>query len=121
LIDRITILQIKSQHLSGTALVNVATQLSAPELTLARLNLSTHPELLRQLKDVNASLWDIENEIREKERAKDFGDSFVRLARSVYQQHDRRAAIKQRAKIPCSHRQFCLPPSTWDTGPAPPA
>lgn len=95
LIDRITILQIKSQHLSGTALENVATQLSALELTLARVNLSIHPELLRQLKDVNANLWDIENEIREKERAQDFGDSFVRLARSVYHQNDRRAALKK--------------------------
>ena len=101
--------------------MNVATQLSTLESTLARLNLSTHPELLRQLKDVNASLWDIENEIREKERAEDFGDSFVRLARSVYQQHDRRAAIKQRAKIAVLAQAILLPPSTWDTGPAPPA
>ena len=95
LIDRITILQIKSRHLSGTALENVVNQLRALEATLDGLNLGIHPELVQQLKAVNAGLWNIENEIREKERSQDFGDAFIRLARSVYQQNDRRAVIKK--------------------------
>ena len=96
LIDRITILQIKSQYLLGPALENVANQLRALEATLDSLNLSIHPEMVQQLKDVNARLWDIENEIRQKERDQDFGDAFIHLARSVYQQNDRRAAMKKK-------------------------
>ena len=109
LIDRITILQIKSHHLSGPALENVANQLRALEATLDGLNLGIHPELVQQLKAVNAGLWDIENEIREKERSQDFGDAFIRLARSVYQQNDRRAVIKMApqqnlwVQTACSH------------------
>ena len=95
LIDRITILQIKAQHLSGDALENVAKQLRALEATLDSLDLDIHPELVQGLKDINARLWNIENEIRQKERAQDFGDAFIRLARSVYQQNDTRAAIKK--------------------------
>ena len=40
-------------------------------------------------------LWDIEDAIREKERAKTFDQEFIEIARSVYMQNDRRAAIKR--------------------------
>ena len=52
--------------------------------------------LTAELRSVNEALWDIEDEIRDCERAGDFGPQFVELARSVYQQNDRRAAIKRR-------------------------
>jgi hypothetical protein len=45
---------------------------------------------------VNDALWDIEDQIRDCERAGDFGQQFIELARSVYHQNDRRAAIKRR-------------------------
>ena len=51
---------------------------------------------LTQLRSVNDALWDIEDQIRDCERADDFGQRFIDLARSVYQQNDRRAAIKRR-------------------------
>jgi hypothetical protein len=51
-------------------------------------------ERLAELKAVNESLWDIENEIRECEKRQDFGSRFIALARAVYQTNDRRAAIK---------------------------
>ena len=95
LIDKITILQIKTQHLQDTALKHVITELNALECTLNNLNLSINPKLIQQLKEINQDLWNIEDDIREQERQQNFGDTFIQLARSVYKQNDRRSAIKK--------------------------
>ena len=95
LIDKITILQIKSQHLQGIALVNVKKELEAVETTLNNLQLNIDTTLIQHLKEVNQDLWQIEDAIRDQERQKNFGETFIKLARSVYQQNDRRAAIKK--------------------------
>ena len=95
LIDKITILQIKTNHLQGAALKHVTTELNALESTLKNLNLNVDPKLIQQLKEVNQNLWNIEDDIREQERQKNFGDTFIQLARSVYKQNDRRSAIKK--------------------------
>ena len=95
LIDKITILQIKTQQLQDTALKHVITELNALECTLNNLNLSINPKLIEQLKEVNQILWNIEDDIREQERQQNFGDTFIQLARSVYKQNDRRSAIKK--------------------------
>ena len=95
LIDKITILQIKTQHLQGTALENVKKELEALETTLNDLQLNIDPTLIQRLKEVNQDLWQIEDDIRDQERQKSFGETFIRLARSVYQQNDRRSAIKK--------------------------
>ena len=52
-------------------------------------------ELTAALKATNLELWHIEDDIRERERTKDFGPEFIALARSVYQTNDRRAALKR--------------------------
>ena len=95
LIDKITILQIKTQHLQDVALENVNKELVALENTLNSLQLNIDPSLIQRLKEVNQDLWQIEDEIRDQERQKNFGETFIRLARSVYQQNDRRAAFKK--------------------------
>lgn len=95
LIDKITILEIKTQHLQGNALENVQKELAALQGTLDALDLQVDPTLIQRLKEVNAALWQIEDAIRDQERQKSFGETFIRLARSVYQQNDRRAAIKK--------------------------
>ena len=95
LIDKITILQIKTQHLQGTALENVKKELGALESTLNNLKLNIDPTLIQRLKEVNQDLWQIEDDIRDQERQNNFGATFIELARSVYQQNDRRAAIKK--------------------------
>ena len=48
---------------------------------------------------VNERLWTIEDDIRDKERAKAFDEEFVRLARAVYIENDERAAIKRRLNV----------------------
>ena len=98
LLDKIAILQIKSERMSDPAkLANVRHELSA----LERIWLA-HPaavkdiaELRARLKAVNERLWVIEDEIRLKEKAQAFDDEFIRLARSVYVQNDERARIKK--------------------------
>lgn len=100
LIDKITILQIKSQHLQGNTLENVKKQLEALETTLNNLQLNIEPALIRHLKKVNLDLWQIEDAIRDQERQKNFGETFIYLARSIYQKNDQRAAIKKRSIMP---------------------
>ena len=95
LIDKITILQIKTNHFQGNALENVRKELTALQETLHGLDLQVNPELIQHLMDTNQDLWQIEDDIRDQERQQNFGETFVRLARSVYQLNDRRAAIKK--------------------------
>lgn len=99
LVDKITILQLKRQHLQGTSLLNVEAELAALQTTLEGLDVVVDPILVGRLKEVNADLWQIEDDLRRKERNQDFGESFIRLARSVYQQNDRRAAIKKEINL----------------------
>ena len=98
LLDKISILQIKSERIRDEAkLANVRHELSALERSWM-----AHPaasgEILRlraDLKAVNERLWVIEDDIRIKERAQAFDTDFVRLARSVYFENDERARIKR--------------------------
>ena len=99
LIDKITILQIKSQNFQGLPLQNVKIELAALETTLNNLGLDIEPKLIQNLKDVNQSLWNIEDDIRDQERKKVFDDTFIQLARSVYQKNDLRAAIKKEINV----------------------
>jgi Family of unknown function (DUF6165) len=100
LIDKITILEIKVAQLlaSPEKLANVRVELAA--LAAARdAALPPSPELAQlvaALKSVNATLWRVEDEIRDCERGGDFGPRFVALARSVYRTNDERAALKRR-------------------------
>lgn len=95
LVDKITILQIKAQYLEGANLNNVKKELEVLEDVLDKLNLVIEPTLTRLLKEVNSELWEIENAIREHEQQKRFDKDFIQLARSVYLQNDKRAAIKK--------------------------
>ena len=99
LIDKITILQIKTSHLHGAALKNVNKELDALESTLNNLNIKIDTNIIQRLKEVNQDLWQTEDDIRDQERNKNFGETFIRLARAVYQQNDRRSAIKKEINI----------------------
>ena len=99
LIDKITILEIKDGRFEDPAkLANVRRELES--LVAARdAALSPSPELTdltARLKAVNERLWQIEDDIRDCERAKEFEARFVELARAVYMNNDERAALKRR-------------------------
>jgi hypothetical protein len=102
LLDKVTILRIKSQRMSDPAkLQNVRLELAALEETwraspYSRADVGADIEALQR---VNERLWAIEDDIRDKERAQDFGADFVRLARAVYFENDERAAIKRRINL----------------------
>ena len=98
LLDKIAILQIKSERMNDPAkLANVRNELSALEKTwMAHPAASTDIVRLRaDLKAVNERLWDIEDDIRIKEKAQAFDEGFIKLARSVYFQNDERARLKR--------------------------
>ena len=99
LIDKITILRIKQQHLQGQALHHVDRELGALEGRLHASGIVIRPELVEELERINRRLWRIEDEIRDQERQRDFGDRFIELARSVYRTNDRRAAIKKEINL----------------------
>lgn len=98
LLDKVTILQIKSERMSDAAKVtNVLRELHALQRTW-----NEHPasnidvsELMNQLKAVNERLWVIEDDIRIFEKKQQFDNAFIELARSVYFENDERARIKR--------------------------
>jgi hypothetical protein len=98
LIDKITILRVKAARIDAAKLANVKKELGLLEAVAARdLNQVAGLDILAaELEAVNAALWDIEEGKRDCERRKDFGPAFVELARKVYIENDRRAAIKRR-------------------------
>jgi hypothetical protein len=99
LLDKITILRIKSQRMTDPAkLANVRLELRALEATwgaseYARMDVAAD---VAALLAVNERLWVIEDDIRDKERAQAFDAEFIRLARAVYFENDERAVIKRR-------------------------
>lgn len=102
LVDKITILEIKQERIQDEA------KRAAIERELVSL-LKTQEDTLppsrelrvfaSELRIVNEQLWDIEDEIRDCERAGDFGPRFIELARSVYITNDRRAKIKRQINL----------------------
>jgi hypothetical protein len=98
LLDKIAILQIKSERMNDEAkLANVRNELSALETTWMAHPAAGHNivDLRAQLKAVNERLWVIEDDIRIKEKAQAFDAEFIKLARSVYFENDERARIKK--------------------------
>lgn len=98
LIDKITILEIKAERIQDAVKVeNVRIELA----TLAKArDAAMKPsrqltELTAQLRRINEQLWEIEDDIRDCERSKNFGPRFIELARSVYKSNDQRAALKR--------------------------
>jgi hypothetical protein len=102
LIDKITILEIKSTRITDVArLANVR-----HELALLNEIRNCHwpaddalHRLSAELRVVNEGLWNIEDEIRACEKESAFGSKFVALARSVYMENDKRSALKREINL----------------------
>jgi len=97
LVDKITILQIKSDRMQDEQkLANVRKELLLLSDKLGdKAEIADVKRLTGELYAVNAALWDIEDDIRDCENAGDFGEKFISLARSVYITNDKRADLKR--------------------------
>lgn len=92
LIDKITILEIKSLFSDSEYIQKELEELDQIKSTITQYTLEYEIEL----KKVNQKLWKIEDRIREKEKLQEFDGEFIELARSVYINNDIRAEIKRR-------------------------
>ena len=102
LLDKITILEIKADRITDTEkLQNVETelQLLTEVWNQSLADNNTVKQLKRELKTTNICLWDIEDQIRNKEARKEFDQEFIELARSVYLQNDKRAEVKKQINV----------------------
>jgi hypothetical protein len=98
LLDKLTILEIKAARITDAEkLAHVKHELDILNKLWveAELDSPTVCRLKAALKEVNESLWAIEDDIRSLESQGDFGDGFIALARSVYFTNDQRATIKR--------------------------
>ena len=99
LVDKVTILEIKSEKIADAGKrANIGRELAALAGVLAPLLAATPAlaPLKAELRTINEALWQIEDDIRDCERQRDFGAPFVALARAVYHTNDRRAATKRK-------------------------
>ena len=99
LFDTITILQIKLDNLTlKNALENVEQELKKLQSIFTQYCPKTMEttQLEGELRQINQQLWDIEDQIRGKERNNSFDDEFIQLARSVYITNDERSRIKRK-------------------------
>jgi prefoldin subunit 5 len=102
ILDKITILQIKAERISDPAKVaNVQTEL---EMLSKVWNEAVDVDaeitaLTAELKSINEALWEIEDDIRDEERGKRFGERFIELARAVYVTNDERANAKKKVNL----------------------
>lgn len=97
LIDKITILEIKAERIGdATKLANVRTELGGLLPLFARQQASQPAldALKQSLKAINERMWDIQDQLRDKEAAQQFDDAFVQLARGVYQTNGERVQVK---------------------------
>ncbi len=107
LLDKITILRIKSARMTDeTKLRNVRVELDALEQTWRESGAAVPAVAADEaaLQKVNEELWDIEDRIRDKERAGEFDAVFIELARSVYVTNDERARFKKNINMTLGSR-----------------
>jgi len=95
LVDKITILEIKRQHMEDTKLINVDKELKTLKQVLSKLKVKIDTNIINKLRVVNNKLWNIEDQIRIKEKNNIFDEEFIELARLVYLENDQRFSIKQ--------------------------
>lgn len=101
-LDKITILEIKSERITDPEKLENVNR----ELNLLRNSWAEHPasktdisDEMARLKAINEKLWEIEDDIRDKERNKNFDQGFIELARAVYFTNDERAAVKRELNL----------------------
>ncbi|MCF6350824.1 MAG: DUF6165 family protein [Flavobacteriaceae bacterium] len=93
--DKLTIIEIKLKHIKDEEkLKNLRNEYVVLDKAVSKIIKKEH-ELYIALLNINQELWNIEDAIRDLERAKDFGDVFIKIARAVYFTNDKRSDIKR--------------------------
>lgn len=101
LLDKLTILRIKQQHISDPNKIrNINTEYNILNARYSTIDIKQDVEhhirmLTESLHAINKIIWDVEDEIRSHESRKEFNNRFIELARSVYYNNDERARIKR--------------------------
>lgn len=90
LIDKITILQIKSMFTDSEYVIKELNELNLIYSTITQY-IADH---MNELREVNQKLWKVEDKLRKLEKEQKFDFEFIELARSVYKLNDKRARIK---------------------------
>jgi predicted nucleic acid-binding Zn-ribbon protein len=98
LLDKISILEIKSRFTDNEYVLKELNDLNQIKDTFTQFT----NEYMNELREVNQKLWKIEDELRELEKKADFGEKFIKLARSVYITNDKRAEIKRKINDLCN-------------------
>ena len=101
IVDKLTILDIKmSNILDPEKLKNISKEYGyLKDVVEDDLGISTTSESYNKLLNINKELWDIEDDIRDKERNKEFDERFIELARAVYVTNDKRAEAKKEINL----------------------
>jgi len=95
IVDKLTIIEIKLEHIKDEKkLANLKTEYEVLDAAVKNIIAKDHA-LYKELLNINQQLWDIEDRIRELEKAKDFGNEFIEVARAVYFTNDRRSDVKR--------------------------
>ena len=95
LFDKITILEIKKLNMIGIKLKNVKKELQLLKSIIQDQNLKIDINLINDLKNINNKLWEIEDRIRIKDSLQIFDEEFIELAKAIYIENDKRAAVKK--------------------------
>ena len=100
ILDKVSILEIKLERILDLEKVrNIRKEYEALQNAVQHIealvsNLEEYSQATAELRSTNEALWDVEDALRLKEKARDFGDTFITLAREVYVLNDRRADLK---------------------------
>lgn len=96
IVDKLTIIEIKLEHIKDEKkLVNLKAEYEVLDEAVSKIIVKDH-ELYKELLKINQQLWDIEDRIRELEKAKDFDAEFIEVARAVYFTNDKRSDVKRK-------------------------
>jgi hypothetical protein len=102
-VDKITILQIKQEKITDEVKAfHVTTELKLLQETLNESEITIPTEMIDELKQINQTLWDTEDIIREKERNHQFDDEFVKHARLDAKLNDKRFLVKNKINQHCN-------------------
>jgi len=100
ILDKVSILEIKLERILDLEKVrNIRKEYAALQNAVQHIealvsNLEEYSQATAELRSTNEALWDVEDALRLKEKARDFGETFIALAREVYVLNDRRAVLK---------------------------